>query len=220
MKRTVLIFVVSVGLFGAFYLAACGNGGSSWTELLTNGDFETGDLTGWTDVLRPGAAGAISVIAADVAPLSGSSTAGPAGGTYYALIDQNENFAGVLLQPFTVPDGDDEIVLTFDMFVLDLSGDGPIDAGVINYGGASDNQLTRVDILSAVAGTFDTGSGVILTLYLNVDGYEPILPYVSYTFDLSPYLVAGETYILRFAESSSYGFFMNTGIDNASIKSR
>jgi hypothetical protein len=220
MKRTVFTVLVSAGLLGVFYLAACGNGGGGWTELLTNGDFETGDLTGWTDAYLPGAAGDISVIAAAVAPLSGSSTAGPGEGTYYALVDQGENFAGALFQLFTIPDGDDEIVLTFDMFVLDLSGDGPLDAGVIAYSGVSDNQHTRVDILSAVAGTFDTGSGVIANLYLDVDGYEPILPYISYTFDLSPDLVAGETYILRFAESSNYGFYMNTGIDKVSIKSR
>ena len=220
MKRKIFIVVVSAGLLAALHLAACGNGGNSWTELLTNGDFETGDLTGWTDAYMPGAAGDISVIAAAVAPFSGSSTAGPGGGTWYALIDQDENFAGALFQLFTVPDGDDEIALTFDMFVLDLSGDGPIDAGVIAYSGVSDNQVTRVDILSAVAGTFDTVSGVIANLYLNVDGYEPILPYISYTFDLSSDLVAGETYMLRFAESSNYGFYMNTGIDNVSIKSR
>jgi hypothetical protein len=216
-----LIFVLVCGcLLSLFLMAACGNGGSSWTELLTNGGFETGDLTGWTVAYLPGAAGNISVLAATVAPSSGSSVAGPGEGTYYALFDQDENFAGALFQLFTVPDGDNEITLAFDMFVLDLSGDGPLDAGVIAYSGVADNQHTRVDILSSVAGTFDTGGGVIENLYLNVDGDAPILPYISYTVDLSPYLNEGETYMLRFAESSNYGFYMNTGIDNVSIKSR
>jgi hypothetical protein len=220
MRRTILFLLVCGCLAGPLFMAACGNGGGGGTELLTNGNFETGDLAGWTAAYMPGAAGSISVLSASVAPLSGSSTAGPGEGAYYALVDQDENFAGALFQLFKVPDSGDEITLTFDMFVLDLSGDGPIDAGVIAYGGISDNQHTRVDILSASAGTFDTGGGVIANLYLNVDGDVPILPYISYTFDLSSDLAAGETYMLRFAESSNYGFYMNTGIDNVSIRSR
>lgn len=219
MKR-IIVVLMAMFLLLLFVFGGCGGGGGGWTELLINGDFETGDLTGWTVAYLPGAAGNISVLAATVAPSSGSSVAGPSEGTYYALVDQGENFAGALFQLFTTPDGDDEITLTFDMFVLDLSGDGPLDAGVIAYSGVVDNQHTRVDILSAVAGTFDTGGGVIANLYLNVDGDLPILPYISYTVDLSPYLNAGETYMLRFAESSNYGFYMNTGIDNVSVRSR
>ena len=219
MNKVLTVFIVCGCLASLFFIASCGNGGGC-TELLTNGDFETGDLTGWTAAYMPGAAGSISVLAANVAPLSGSTTAGPGEGAYYALVDQNENFAGALFQLFTVPDGDDAITLTFDMFVLDLSGDGPIDAGVIAYSAVSDNQHTRVDILSAAAGTFDTGAGVILNLYLDVDGDMPVLPYIPYTFDLSSDLAAGQTYMLRFAESSNYGFYMNTGIDNVSIKSQ
>ena len=205
MHRALTVLMVCGCLSSMLLIAACGNGGSC-TELLTNGDFETCDLAGWTAAYMPGAAGSISVLSASVAPLSGSSTAGPGEGAYYALVDQDENFAGALFQLFTVPEGDNEITLTFDMFVLDLSVDGPIDAGVIAYGGISDNQHTRVDILSAAAGTFDTGAGVIAKLYLDVDGEVPILPYISYTFDLSSDLFAGETYMLRFAESSNYGF--------------
>jgi hypothetical protein len=219
MNRRIIFVLVCGCLLSLFLMAACGNGGSSWTELLTNGGFETGDLTGWAANYLPSAAGSISVVTTTVAPSSGSKVAGPREGTFYALFDQDENFAGALSQSFTVPSGDDEVTLTFDMFVLDLSGEGPLDAGVIAYSGIEDNQHTRVDILSAAAGTFDTGAGVIENLYLDVDGYVPILPYISYTVDLSPHLVAGGTYTLRFAESSRNGY-MNTGIDNVSIKSR
>lgn len=218
MRKTYFCLIVSFGLLSTFLLSACGNGGGS-TELLTNGSFETGDLTGWTYAEPPGAAGAITVLDAAVAPLTGATTAGPSEGAWYALGDNGESYAGVLFQYFTVPAGDDEIQLTFDMFVLDLSEDGPIDAGVIAYSGVGNNQHVRVDVLSAVAGTFDTGSSVIQNLYLNVDDYNPVLPYISYSFDLSPDLVAGETYMLRFAQSSTVGY-MNMGVDNASVKSK
>lgn len=219
MKRAVMI-LAWVFLLLTVAVGGCGGGNSdSWTELLDNGDFETGDLTGWTVAYIPEAAGMISVIAATVTPLNGFSTAGPAGGTFYALSENNESYAGVLFQTFTVPDGDDEVAVTFEMFVLDNSGDGPIDAGVIAYSGVEPNQHVRVDVLSAAAGTFDTGTGVIRDLYRDVDGFEPILPYISYSFDLSPDLVGGETYMLRFAQSSNQNYLF-TGIDNVSVRSR
>lgn len=211
----------TLGILGVlFFLGSCGGGnGDGWTELLANGDFETGDLTGWTVAYVPEAAGMISVIAATVSPLNGYRMAGPAGGTFYALSENNESYAGVLFQTFTFPDGDDEVAVSFEMFVLDNSGDGPLDAGEIAYGGVEPNQHVRVDVLSAAAGTFDTGLGVIKNLYLNVDGYEPILPYILYSFDLSPDLESGETYMLRFAQSSNQDYLF-MGIDNVSVKSR
>jgi hypothetical protein len=220
MKRVIVVLMGMFLLLPFVYGGCPSGGGGSWTELITNGGFEEGDLTAWTVALLPGAAGDISVVDSTVVPSSGATIAGPSEGTYYALADQDENFAGVIFQYFTVPDGDDEIELTFDMFVLDLSEEGPQNEGFIGYAGVDvDNQHVRVDVLSAVAGTFDVGSGVIRNLYLNIDGYYPILPYISHSFDLSSDLVAGETYMLRFAESSSMGY-MNMGIDNVSVRSR
>jgi len=208
-----------LGILGVlFFLGSCGGGGSDgWTELLDNGDFETGDLTGWTYAPLPGAAGLISVVDTSVAPMTGFSVAGPSEGVYYALVDQDENFAAVLLQSFTVPDGDDEVVVTFDMFVLNSAGETALDAGFIGYSGLEDNQHVRVDVLPATAGTFDVTDPEILKLYLGVDGDTPVLPYISYESDLS--LTPGTSYLLRFAESSNMGA-MNTGIDNVSVRSR
>ena len=230
MKR-IIVVLLGVFLLLPFVFAGCGGDGDDGTELLTNGGFETGDLTGWTYAALPGSdsiiiraleipmmAGSISVIAASSTPIGGFTTAGPSEGAYYAISDQDGPTTDAIIQEFTVPDGDDEIGITFDMFVLDISGEGPIDAGVLDHTGES-NQHARVDILSAVAGTFDTGSGVIRNLYLGVDGYAPILPYISYVFDLSADLAPGETYILRFAQTDNLNP-LNMGIDNVSIKSK
>jgi len=219
MSRTRLLESLSGSLLCLFLAVSCGGGGGDWTELLTNGGFETGDLTGWTDAYPVGAAGDVSVLSSTEAPLSGLETAGPGEGTHYAVFDQNENFAGVLYQFFTVPDGDETVTLTFDMFVLDMSKAGPVDAGFIAYSGVGNNQHTRVDILSAVAKPFDTGGTVIVNLYLDVDGSVPVLPYIHYSFDLSPHLAGGGTYMLRFAQSSNLGYLV-TGIDSVSIRSK
>lgn len=217
MKRLIAI-LTGVVFWAVLALGGCGGSdGDDWTQLLTNGGFETGDLTGWTFEPTPGAAGGVSVIAATVAPLSGFTTAGPSEGTSYALFDQDENFAGALFQSFTVPGGDKEVVLTFDMFVLNSAGDTAVDGGFIGYSGLEDNQHVRVDVLPATAGTFDTTDPGIQNVYLGVDGDTPTLPYISYEFDLS--LTPGETYTLRFAESSNMGY-MNTGVDRVSVRSR
>jgi hypothetical protein len=190
----------------------------SETELLTNGGFETGDLTGWTYADQPGSAGSVFVMASTVTPLGGYSIDSPTEGTYQAVFDQDDYTADAILQEFTVPAGDSDVSLTFDMFVLDTSGLGPINAGAIDYTIGS-NQHARVDILSATAGTFDVGAGVVRNLYLGIDGYNPILPYVSYFFDLSSDLVPGETYKIRFAQTDNL-LFLNMGIDNVSIRSK
>jgi hypothetical protein len=183
-------------------------------NLLANGGFETGDLTGWTMVDAPLSAGIFEVV--DMASV-GVTLAGPSEGTYYAVTDQGDPSTTALLQGFTVPVGDDDVRLSFDMFVFD-ENNGPIDAGVLDHTGET-NQHARVDILTAMAGTFDTGGGVVRNLYLDVDGTTPILPYISYSFDLSGDVAVGQTYWLRFAFSVTEApIYM--GIDDVSITSR
>lgn len=232
MRRLLYAVLVLLSLLPFLYGGCGGSGGTTpdvETELLTNGGFETGDLTGWTKYALDGAsaAGSISVVDATFVPSSSNTLgpfglfdlAGPSEGSWYAVSDQHSPSTDALVQEFSVPMGDDEITLTFDMFVLDLSGGGPSDAGVLDHGTSGPNQHARVDIISAVAGTFDTGSGVIRNLYLNTDGYVPVLPYISYSFDLSGDLTSGETYKLRFAQTNNEGN-LHMGIDNVSIKSK
>jgi hypothetical protein len=187
-------------------------------ELLTNGGFETGDLTAWTYDELPGSAGLMPVISATVTPIGGYTVDSPTEGTYHVVSDQDGPTTDGILQEFTLPGGHSVVSLTFDMFVMDLSGDGPIDAGNLDHTGES-NQHARVDILSATAGTFDVGAGVVRNLYKDVDGYDPVLSYIAYSFDLSGDLTAGETYVIRFAQTDNLGP-VNMGIDNVSIRSR
>jgi len=187
-------------------------------ELLTNGGFESGDLTGWIYSALDGAstAGSILVIDSEEAPFSSVTVAGPSGGTYYAISSQHDPSTGALIQEFTVPADANTVTLTFDMFVLDLSSEGPIDAGGLSHNLGTANQHARVDILTDAAGAFDTGGTVVRNLYLDVDGYSPVLPYISYSFDLSGDVTAGETYQLRFAFTVTQNY-LHMGIDNVSI---
>lgn len=101
---------------------------SQATELITNGSFETGDLSGWMVANKHAGTFSSAVVGAD-SPISGSPTSpNPMGGTYDALSDQDSDIGGanVLYQPFTVDAGMQKATLSFDMFVTDWAGFGPI----------------------------------------------------------------------------------------------
>lgn len=187
----------------------------AWSnQLITNGDFETGDLTGWTvtDVNSPGSWFAENV---PITPLSGHSTVGPAGGSWYAVSDQFGPGIHALTQSFTVPIGTVSLNLSFQMFVNDWAGSTDCGAGLNISSGAV--ECGRVDILTGSASPFDTGAGDISNLYLGSDGTNPPFPYTTYNFNLTGLLTPGNTYQLRFAEADDELWF-NQGVDNVSLQ--
>jgi len=206
-------------VLGAVLLAGLGQATASPAsaqELLTNGDLEAGTFAGWT--VADLGTGMFSIDApGSTTPLSGFTTsANAAGGSFYAVSDQSGPGTHALTQTFTVP-GPGTVVLTFDSFVNDQSGVGPIvDPIGLDHTGPP-NQHARVDILTAAAGPFDTGGGVLTNLYLGVDPGPLPNPYTSYMFDISGTVGAGGTFQVRFAEVDNQGNF-HIGVDNVSIQ--
>src|SRR5215471_8189063 len=185
-------------------------------QLITNGNFETGNFAGWTEFDQAGGSGSffISNPGANT-PLNGFSTAAnPSGGHFYAVTDQFGPGCHVLLQSFTIPNGASNVVLSFQMFVNNYFGAPPI----VNPAGldytAFPNEHGRVDILTSSATPFDTGAGVVENLYLGSDAGPNPHGYITYAFNLSN--LAPGTYQLRFAEVDNQ-FFFNQGVDNVSI---
>ncbi len=210
MKHCKKLFFVALALTGL--IAPSGHA----VELITNGGFETGDFTGWSLFDQAGGSGSFFVDNTTSTPLSGSPTVGPAGGSFYAVSDQNGPGAHVLLQSFTINPASTAI-LSFSMFVNDQSGVGPI----VNPAGldytANPNQHARVDILRAGADPFSTNpADVLANFYLNVDPFNNPNPYTNYSFDLTGLVGAGGTFLLRFAEVDNQ-LFLNQGVDNVSI---
>ncbi|WP_186775700.1 PEP-CTERM sorting domain-containing protein [Rubripirellula tenax] len=180
--------------------------------LLTNGGFETGDLTGWTTV--DAGSGSIDVISGVTPGNSGNfPTAGPSSGSFYAVTSQNGPGTHALLQSFTVAGPISTAELTFDMFVQTESTAIVDPAGLDHTG--NPNQHARVDILTGTAAALDTGAGVLFNFYTGIDGF-PTQPYTSYTFDITALVGGGGTFQLRFAQSDNLGFF-NLGVDNVQI---
>lgn len=198
-------------------LAAASTSFGAPTELISNGGFESGDFTGWTVDSQLGSGGNLFVNSGTSSPLNSFSTAGAASGTYYAITDQGGPGAYALIQNFTLSSGS-STTLSFDLFVNDYSGVGPMGAGgPLDYS-AGAAQFARVDLLDASAGNFDLGSHVLANFYASVDPGAAPNSYTHYSFDISSYVSAGGTYRLRFAEVDNQ-LYLNMGVDNVSVQS-
>lgn len=185
-------------------------------ELLTNGNFETGNFTGWSSSVSSGSNGNRFIDNPGTSvPLSGAATvANPGGGSYYAVTDQSGPGAYAMSQTFIIPTVPAAVILTFQMFNQSSANLSVNPAGLTQS--ASPNQHARVDILTGTAGDFDTGAGVLQNLYLGKDPTNPN-PYISYSFNIKSIVSTPGTYKLRFGQVDNQGIFQQ-GVDNVSIQ--
>ena len=213
------------------------------TNLLTNGNFEADALlTGWTTVNvrdptdvnqtrdfladKPGTT-TPNAVYRFFSPPNGFPGGG---GNYYAVSVSDYPGESALLQAFTTPSvptgGGLKVTFTFDWFVNDQSGysntlSNPSGLDYTTGGTYQNNQYARVDLITASAATFSTSVAdvlfnVPLSVPINLNpGLSPN-PYQRTTVDLSPYVQAGKTYKIRFAEVDNLSP-LNFGVDNVSI---
>jgi hypothetical protein len=205
---------------------------AQFQQLLTNGSFETGNFSGWKVSDKGSGSFSISTPGARTPTVNGfdfATALNAQGGHWYAVCSSDNPGTHALIQDFTVP-GTGQIIVSFQMFVNDQSAVGPIidPTGLDDTTGGlaqpNDNQHARVDILKAGAADFSTASGdVVKNLYLGADpstldgnGNVTAHTYHAYTFDLTSYLKAGQTYRLRFATVDNLSA-LNLGVDNVSL---
>src|SRR5262249_29912314 len=132
------------------------------SQLLVNGDFDLGSLTGWAASTPQGGGGFFASTPGTPTPSSHHATAGnPSGGTTYAVSDENGPGVHILRQSFTVPAGATSVALSYQMFVNDFDG-GPIvnPAGLTTTAGP--NQHARVDLLTSSAPATSTASADVI----------------------------------------------------------
>lgn len=209
-------------------------------ELLINGGFETGDLTGWTtesnlspdtttagffvadSTVFPGDPGGYP-LPSPLTPVTFQPTIGPASGSFYAVTDGDGAAANSLFQRFTIPVGATQVSLSFSLFVNARNGAGALNTeGAIDYDQAA-TQFARVDLLTAAAEPFSLGVGnVVQNFYRGVDpnvGPNPLypIPYTTYSFDITGIVTPGNTYLLRIADMGNQ-YIVNTGVDDVSVR--
>jgi hypothetical protein len=198
-------------------LAISGTLNASPIQLITNGGFETGDFTGWTVTDLLGGSGAWFIDdTSGVTPLSGEPTVGPAGGSFYAVTDQTGPGTHALSQSFLVPFSATSVIVSFDMFMNDWSDAGPLDLGLDHT--TLDNQHARVDIMDILAGAFSTNPADIIASLIppTTDGLGNPHAYTAYSFDITSFVIGGNSYTLRFGEVDNLSFF-NAGVDNIKV---
>ena len=172
------------------------------TNIITNGDFETGTLAGWTNAGDGYGYNAFYEVVNNggATPISGHTKPVNAnGGGYFAISDQNSAGNEILIQSFTIAGASQ--TLSFDWY--DNNTTSFTNDGALNY---NTSQTMRVDILGSGAGATDTGTGVVQNLLLN----QTSSGWTTSLFNLN--LAAG-TYQLRFASNECCSF-QEFGIDN------
>jgi hypothetical protein len=188
-------------------------------NVIVNGGFETNGgagsstLSGWTVVTEAGSSGSWYAQTGVLSPTNDLPVSAPTEGSFAAMTDSSGPSSAVLIQDFTVPAGATSIILSFDYFLNNLGPDY-LPAPDLDFNDFP-NQQARVDILSAVAGAFDTT--VLMNVFQTQSG-DPLQPgaYQTVTANLTSLLAAGGTYQLRFAEVDDLQT-LNFGIDNVQI---
>lgn len=183
-----------------------------WGNFVVNGDFETGDFSGWTSDAQNDN-GNWLIYSGGILPISNFITPPPPGGAYAAAADQSEASSMILYQDIALPpDACWQLQYTYyynnqnDIFVTPdtLSVDEP-------------NQQARIDILRPdIADPYSVARGDVLrNLLKTVPGDPSRVEPTTVTFDLSCF--AGQTIRLRFAVADTEYYF-SMGVDNISIQ--
>jgi len=202
---------------GSVFLALVCVASAPGSELITNGGFETGSLSGWTLTSQTGSfsGSGFFVTGGTTAPVSGAPTAGPASGTKYAVSDQAGPATEILSQAFTAPGPASSLIVSFSLFVNTYGGIEINPAG-LDYTAVA-NQYARVDLLQAGSSLFTVGPGVLQNFYSGADAVSSIPnPYTNYSFNITSLAGGGGTFILRFAEVDNVDV-LNMGVDNVSV---
>lgn len=166
------------------------------TELLVNGNFETGDFTGWTATNQAGGDQNGWI----VRPNDGTSAPILAGGgNFFANTEQGGPGSHSLSQAFTATAGG-LYILNFDARADDQSGQAPVGEG-LDYN-TQPNQHLEVNIFGPANTLVFTG--------LFSSGWA------HHTFDVSNAITSSGLYSLSFGEVDNQLFF-HEGLDNVSL---
>ena len=187
--------------------------GAASANLLTNGDFETGSLSGWQQSdASSGSSGSWFAYTGTSTPLFSNPVPFPPQGTYGAVTDQGGPGRHLLYQDFTLPPGPGESRLS--LFVY-YHSDAPITAqNNLDFTGPA-NQQYRVDVMRPTAALDSVASGdVLLSVFRTLTGDSDTLGPTTKTVDLGA--LAGQTLRLRFAEVDNSGPF-NAGADAVAV---
>jgi hypothetical protein len=189
------------------------------TQLITNGGFDTGTLSGWNVMVQSGSYPGSNFFdlssTTTTTPQSFSTTAGAKSGADYAVSDTAGTAAIVLSQSFVVPAHVSSVILSYSLFVNSGSAGAVNTINGLDYTKIS-SQYGIVSLLSAGTSLFSTGVGDLANFYEGIDAVGVVNPYKDYSFDITSLVSAGGSFTLRFGAVSNVAT-LNVGVDSVSV---
>lgn len=206
--RLSVICVVVASALGAWLLPGIAN-----ADLVNNGGFETGSLSGWTEQDQAGSSGSWLAYSGTVAPLSGNPIPAPPQGTYAAISDQTDPSSSILYQDVTLPAGGHYTLALYAYYTAYAALDT---LPTLDYT-TTGNEQFRIDIMSPTAAPTSVAAGDVLkSIFVTQSGGADTMAPTLLTADLSQF--AGQTVRLRVAVVANESF-LNAGVDGVSITS-
>jgi hypothetical protein len=195
------------------------NGSSVTTDVsaaanVTNGNFETGNFTGWNRVNKEGGSGSWFVYSTNTSPLSNNPIAVPPQGNFAATSDQNNPGTQVLIKTIKLQSGMRH-ELSFILYYRNFAP-GFFTPNTLNFT-AAPNQQYRIDVLKKDANPFSVSQNAILKplFRTNVGAPNTRGPQLR-SFNLTQF--AGRTVRLRFAAVETENFLL-ASVDKVKVKS-
>jgi hypothetical protein len=182
--------------------------------IVTNGDFETGNLSGWTQSDLPDSgAGTWFVYSGTGNPGSGNPLAPPPQGNFAAVVDQSGPGLRILYQDVTLPPN--VTAYQLHMFAYYHVYANIASPDTFDFAGPDANEQYRVDVMRPAAPVDSLAAGDILaTVFRTQTGDPTELPPTIKTADLSA--LAGQSVRIRLAEVDNQDVF-NASADAISI---
>jgi hypothetical protein len=198
--KVALLLAISVFLWPSQAQAQC---------TFTNGDFETGTLSGWTKYFRSQNAGDWFNYSGTATPLTSHTISAPMG-TRAAVTDHNAPTTHELYQDVTIPAG--QSTITFYMAYNNTNGFF-VTLNTLDW---VNNQQARIDIVRTTTPNESIVSNDILSPLYQTRPGDPLIisPMSQFFFDTSG--LAGQTVRLRFAEAVGLNYFP-VAIDNVCL---
>jgi hypothetical protein len=178
--------------------------------IVNNGDFETGNISGW-QTSNQGPANWFAY-AGTVAPISMNPLPAPPQGSFAAISDQTAESRTILYQDVTLPPAGTQVRLSLiSYYTADTAIVSPDTLDV----SSTVNEQYRIDVMRPGAAVDSVASGDVLATVLRTQTGAPVvLAPTQKTADLSAF--AGQTVRLRFAVATTENN-LNGGADAVAV---
>ncbi|HEY6771403.1 MAG TPA: hypothetical protein VI035_03025 [Solirubrobacterales bacterium] len=182
--------------------------------IVSNGDFETGSLSGWQVMETPDPGEGWFAYSGSSSPLNDFPIPAPPQGNFAAITDQGGAGLHLLYQDVSLPPAGS--VNQLSLFVYYDSSAPIFSPDNLDFADGP-NQQYRVDVLKPGAPIDSVASSdVLMTVFRTLAGDPQTLDPTQKTADLAP--LAGQTVRIRLAEVDNQLFF-NAGADAVSVTS-